>query len=90
MEKKHSDFLQRPHERLEMINELCDRIPVRFLCRHFGVGSSNYYQWLSGAVPSRLKTKARPVKRLEKSSNPVTSLMVHLESTKSLGARALK
>ena len=40
-----------------MIKELCDRIPVRFLCRHFGVSSSSYYHWLSGAIPSRLKTK---------------------------------
>lgn len=41
-----------------MIQELCDRIPVRFLCRNFGVSSSSYYHWLSGAIPSRLKTKA--------------------------------
>lgn len=40
-----------------MINELCDRIPVRFLCRHFGVSSSSYYYWRSGWVPSRLRTK---------------------------------
>lgn len=40
-----------------MIEELRKEVPVRFLCRHFGVSSSSYYHWRSGVVPVRLKTK---------------------------------
>jgi len=36
---------------------LKDKIPVRFMCRHFGVSSSSFYHWMSGMEPMRLQTK---------------------------------
>ena len=40
-----------------MIKLLSSKIPVRFLCRYFGVGSSSYYLWLKGLESDREKTK---------------------------------
>lgn len=40
-----------------MILELSSNIPVRFLCRHFGVSSSSYYLWRKDIQPDRLRKK---------------------------------
>lgn len=50
-----------------MIEKLSPKIPVRFLCRHFSVSSSNFYLWRTGAESPRQTEKKRICEAIQKS-----------------------
>jgi transposase InsO family protein len=49
-----------------MIETLNSKIPIVFLCEHFGVSTSSYYHWLTGVKSINLQTKDTILKEILK------------------------
>lgn len=50
-----------------MIEQLRAKIPVHFLCRHFGVSRSHFYKWKAGLESSRVAQKSQICEAIRKS-----------------------
>lgn len=50
-----------------MIEQLRGKIPVQFLCCHFGVSRSHFYQWKMGQESARLAQKSKICEAIRKS-----------------------